>query len=204
MVCWDAPGKVFRHEQFPEYKAGRRDTPDLFREQSPHFQPLMERFGFTNTSLEGFEADDVIGTLARRRPRLPGEDVVILTGDRDAFQLASERIAVMATGRGVTDTKLYTPAAVEERYGIGPELMTDFRGMVGDPSDNLPGVPGIGEKTRGPAAAHLRQTSRRCSPTPDEQTPKRRENLTDHADDARMTRDLAVIDVDGPRRARPG
>ena len=196
VVCWDAPGRVFRHEQFPDYKAGRSETPDLFREQSPHFQPLMERFGFTNTQLEGYEADDVIGTLARRAAG-EGEDVVILTGDRDAFQLADDRIAVMTTGRGVTDTKLYTPDAVRERYGIGPELMADFRGMVGDPSDNLPGVPGIGEKTAtqlldkyGDLDAILAHA--------DEQSPKRRENLTNHADDARMTRDLAVIDVAAP------
>ncbi len=196
VVCWDAPGKVFRHEQFPEYKAGRRDTPDLFREQSPHFQPLMERFGFTNTSLEGFEADDVIGTLARQA-EAAGEDVVILTGDRDAFQLASDRIAIMATGRGVTDTKLYTPAVVEGRYGIGPALMTDFRGMVGDPSDNLPGVPGIGEKTA-TQLLHTYGDLETILANADEQTPKRRENLTNHADDARMTRDLAVIDVAAP------
>lgn len=196
VICWDAPGKVFRHESFPEYKAGRRETPDLFREQSPHFQPLMESFGFTNIDLPGYEADDVIGTLARRAEK-GGEDVVILTGDRDAFQLASGKIAVMATGRGVTDTKLYTPAAVEERYGLGPALMTDFRGMVGDPSDNLPGVPGIGEKTATQLLLKYGDLDTVLAHA-DEQTPKRSENLIAHADDARMTRDLAVIDVDSP------
>ena len=141
VVAWDAPGKTFRHEEEPTYKANRQITPDLFREQSAHFRPLMAAFGFINIDLPGYEADDVIGTLARRAERA-GEPVVILTGDRDAFQLVSDRVSVMATGRGVTDTTQYTPDAVRERYGIGPELMTDFRGMVGDPSDNLPGVPG--------------------------------------------------------------
>ena len=145
VVAWDPRGKTFRHEQEPTYKANRQSTPDLLREQSVHFRPLMEAFGFVNTEVEGYEADDVLGTLARQAER-EGQDVVILTGDRDAFQLVSDHISVMATGRGVTDTTLYTPDAVRERYGIGPELMTDFRGMVGDPSDNLPGVPGIGEK----------------------------------------------------------
>jgi DNA polymerase-1 len=196
VVAWDPKGPTFRHEREPTYKANRQATPDLLREQQAHFRPLMEAFGFVNIDLAGFEADDVIGTLARRAEQA-GEEVVILTGDRDAFQLVSDRVSVMATGRGVTDTTLYTPAAVRERYGIGPELMTDFRGMVGDPSDNLPGVPGIGEK----GAAQLLQRYGSLDAILDhasEQTPKRREALTEHADDARKTRDLAVIDCEAP------
>jgi len=196
VVAWDPPGRTFRHEQEPTYKANRQATPDLFREQSPHFRPMMEAFGFTNTELPGYEADDVIGTLARRAEEA-GEPVVILTGDRDAFQLVSPTVSVMATGRGVTDTTLYTPEAVRERYGIGPELMTDFRGMVGDPSDNLPGVPGVGEK----GASQLLQKYGSLDAILEhagEQTPKRREALTVHADDARKTRELAIIRTDAP------
>ncbi|MGD9694773.1 MAG: DNA polymerase I [Thermoleophilia bacterium] len=196
VVCWDPPGPTFRHEQEPTYKANRQKTPDLFREQRPHFRPMMEAFGFVNTELRGFEADDVIGTLAKRAAEA-GEAVVILTGDRDSFQLVDDRISVMATGRGVTDTTVYTPDAVRERYGIGPELMVDFRGMVGDPSDNLPGVPGIGEK----GAAQLLQKYGSLDAILDhasEQSPKRREALTVHAEDARKTRDLAVIRTDAP------
>ena len=196
VVAWDAPGRTFRHEQEPTYKANRQATPDLFREQSPHFRPMMEAFGFANTELPGYEADDVIGTLARRAEE--GEEpVVILTGDRDAFQLVSPRVSVMATGRGVTDTTVYTPDAVRERYGIGPELMTDFRGMVGDPSDNLKGVPGVGEK----GASQLLQKYGSLDAILDhasEQTPKRREALTEHAENARKTRDLAIIRTDAP------
>ncbi len=196
VVAWDPKGKTFRHDAEPTYKANRAATPDLFREQSVHFRPLMEAFGFVNTEVAGFEADDVLGTLARQA-EAAGQDVVILTGDRDAFQLVSPRISVMATGRGVTDTTLYTPEVVVERYGIGPELMVDFRGMVGDPSDNLPGVPGIGEK----GASQLLQkygTLDAILAHASEQTPKRREVLTEHADDARKTRDLAVIRTDAP------
>ncbi len=196
VVAWDPKGKTFRHEREPTYKANRSATPDLLREQQAHFRPLMEAFGFVNTEVTGFEADDVLGTLARRA-EAAGIPVVILTGDRDAFQLVSEGVSVMATGRGVTDTTLYTPAAVIERYGIGPELMTDFRGMVGDPSDNLPGVPGIGEK----GASQLLQKYGSLDAVLDhaaEQTPKRREALTVHADDARKTRDLALIDTEAP------
>lgn len=196
VVCWDAPGRTFRHEQNPEYKANRAATPDLFREQAEHFRPLMEAFGFVNVELPGYEADDLIGTLARRAEEA-GEPVVILTGDRDAFQLVSDNVRVMATGRGVTDTKLYTPEAVRERYGIGPELMTDFRGLVGDPSDNLKGVPGIGEK----GAAQLLQRYGSLDAVLDhagEQSPKRRQALMEHADEARRTRGMAVIERDAP------
>ncbi|HMM49495.1 MAG TPA: hypothetical protein PKE32_07785, partial [Miltoncostaeaceae bacterium] len=119
VVAWDAPGPTFRHEIDPEYKGTRAKTPDLFREQSVYFRPLMEAFGFANVELPGFEADDIIGTLATRAARA-GERVVILTGDRDAFQLVDDRISVLATGRGVTDTVLYTPEAVRDRYGVGP------------------------------------------------------------------------------------
>ncbi len=196
VVAWDPKGKTFRHEREPTYKANRSATPDLLREQQKHFRPLMEAFGFVNTEVPGYEADDVLGTLARRGEE-QGIPVVILTGDRDAFQLVTDGVSVMATGRGVTDTTLYTPAAVLERYGIGPELMTDFRGMVGDPSDNLPGVPGIGEK----GASQLLQKYGSLDAILDhasEQTPKRREALEIHAENARKTRDLAVIDCETP------
>ncbi|HMN99310.1 MAG TPA: DNA polymerase I, partial [Miltoncostaeaceae bacterium] len=196
VVAWDPRGKTFRHERDPEYKANRSATPDLLREQQPHFRPLMEAFGFVNTELTGYEADDVLGTLARRAEEA-GQQVVILTGDRDAFQLVSDRVSVMATGRGVTDTTLYTPDAVRERYGIGPELMPDFRGMVGDTSDNLKGVPGIGEK----GASQLLQKYGSLDAILDhasEQTPKRREALETHAKSARDTRDMAVIVTDAP------
>ena len=196
VVAWDAPGPTFRHEIDAEYKGTRAETPDLFREQSVYFRPLMEAFGFVNVELEGFEADDIIGTLARRAADA-GERVVILTGDRDAFQLVDDRISVMATGRGVTDTVLYTPDKVRERYQIGPELMVDFRGMVGDPSDNLKGVPGIGEK--GAATLLNRYGSLdEILAHADEQTPKRREALTAHAETARQTREMARIRLDAP------
>jgi DNA polymerase-1 len=196
VVAWDAPGPTFRHEAEPTYKANRQATPDLFREQSAHFRPLMAAFGFVNTELPGWEADDVIGTLARQA-EAAGEEVVILTGDRDAFQLVSDRVSVMATGRGVTDTTLYTPDAVRERYGIGPELMTDFRGLVGDPSDNLPGIPGIGEK----GASQLLQKYGSLDGIlehANDQSPKRREMLLEHGAKARKTRELAEIRTDAP------
>jgi DNA polymerase-1 len=196
IVCWDPPGPVFRHEAFPQYKAGRAKTPDLLREQKPHFRPLMEAFGFTNIESPGYEADDVIGTLATEAAA-GGEHVVILTGDRDALQLVDDRVSVLATGRGVTDTVRYTPERVRERYGVSPAQMPEFRGLVGDTSDNLPGVRGIGEK----GAAQLIQkygTVDEVLAHAAEQTPKRREALEADADNARLSRDLAVIRCDAP------
>jgi DNA polymerase-1 len=196
VVAWDAPGPNFRHEAYPQYKAGRQTTPDLLREQKPHFRPLMEAFGFVNTELPGYEADDVLGTLAARAAAA-GEPVVILTGDRDALQLVDDRVSVLATGRGVTDTVRYTPEKVVERYGVEAALMPDFRGLVGDSSDNLPGVPGIGEK----GAAQLIQRYGSLEGVLEhaaEQTPKRRESLQNNMAEARMSRDLAVIDRDAP------
>jgi len=201
VVAWDPPGPVFRHERYPEYKAGRSTTPDLLREQKPHFRPLMEAFGFVNVHVDGFEADDVLGTLAVRAAD-EGRRVVILTGDRDALQLVDERISVLATGRGVTDTVLYTPERVQERYGLPPDQMPDFRGLVGDSSDNLPGVRGIGEK----GAAQLIQKYGSLDEVlahAEEQTPKRREALLADADNARVSRDLARIVRDVPVDVEP-
>ena len=196
IVCWDPSGPVFRHEAYPEYKAGRAKTPDLLREQKPHFRPLMSAFGFTNIESPGFEADDVIGTLATQAAA-NGQQVVILTSDRDALQLVDDHICVLATGRGVTDTVRYTPERVLERYGVAPAQMPEFRGLVGDASDNLPGVRGIGEK----GAAQLIQkygTVDEVLAHAGEQTPKRREALEADADNARLSRDLAVIERNTP------
>ena len=196
IVAWDPPGPTFRDEIYPEYKAGRRETPEGFKAQSPHFRPLMEAFGALNVEKQGFEADDVIGTLAKRASAA-GLRVTILTGDRDALQLVDDNVSVLATGRGVTDTTRYDPAKVRERYGVDPGLMPDLRGMIGDSSDNLPGVPGIGEKT----AAQLMEkdgTLEEILAHAEEQTPKRRQNLIEFADTALMCRDLSVIDVNVP------
>lgn len=201
IVAWDPPGRTFRDEVYPGYKAGRAETPEGFRIQSPHFRPLMEAFGAVNVEVQGYEADDVIGTLARRASD-QGARVTILTGDRDALQLVDGNVSVLATGRGVTDTTRYDAAKVEDRYGVPPPRMPDLRGMIGDPSDNLPGVPGIGEKT----AAQLMATYGSLEEVlahADEQTPRRRENLTEFADMARMCRDLSVIDVDVPLHLDP-
>ena len=177
IVTWDGPGPTFRHHIDTEYKAGRRETPDLFRMQLPFFHPLVEAFGYKNVvSPSGLEADDVIATLARRLDE-DGHRVVIVTGDRDAFQLVSSNVSVLATSRGVTDTKLYGPAEVLERYGVGPELVPDFVALKGDTSDNIPGAAGIGEKTAAALLSEYGSLEAIVQAADQIKQPKRREAL---------------------------
>ena len=146
IVVWDA-GMSGREVQYEPYKAERKPRPDLLREQWPHFEPLVESFGYSNVRVEGYEADDVIASLAEQAKER-GIDVTVVTGDRDAYQLADDgRVRIMTTSRGITDTRVYDRDGVVERYGIPPELIPDFIGLKGDTSDNIPGVPGIGDKT---------------------------------------------------------
>ena len=145
IVAWDSREKTFRHEEFEEYKAQRKPMPDPLSEQWPFFGEIADAFGFVNVALPGHEADDILATLARQAES-EGRDAMIVTGDRDALQLASDHVRIMAGARGVTDVKIYDPAAVEERFGVPPRLIPDLIGLKGDTSDNIPGIPGIGEK----------------------------------------------------------
>ena len=198
VVVWDA-GASGRKEVYAEYKAGRSTRPDLLRDQWPHFEPLVEAFGYANTRLEGFEADDVIATLAERarEQQIP---VVIVTGDRDAFQLIDPEglVSVMATSRGITETKLYDHAAVVERYGIAPELIPDFYGLKGDTSDNIPGVPGIGDKTASQLLQKFGDLEGVLGSIDEISGAKRKENLANHAEDARLSKVLATMRRDLP------
>ena len=150
-VAWDTK-PVHRKEIDAEYKADRRSMPDLLREQFPHFRPIVEAFGYQNLEFEGWEADDVIATLATQADAA-GVRTCVVSTDRDAFQLVSENICLMMTPRGVADVQVYTPDRVEARYGIRPDQIPDFIGLKGDTSDNIPGIPGIGDKTAGQLVA---------------------------------------------------
>src|SRR6202521_2516856 len=128
------------------YKEGRKPMPDLLREQFPHFRPIVEAFGYRNLEFEGWEADDVIATLATRADEA-GITTCVVSTDRDAFQLVSENVVLMMTPRGVAEVNVYTPERVEARLGVPPEKVPDLIGLKGDTSDNIPGIPGIGDKT---------------------------------------------------------
>ena len=145
-TAFDVSRKTFRSERFPEYKANRSATPDEFRSQTSFLFDLVHGFGIRHFAVEGFEADDIIATLAKRA-QSDGFEVLICTGDRDSFQLINEKTTVLYPKRGVTDLARMTPDAVLEKYGLTPAQYPDFAALRGDPSDNLPSIPGVGEKT---------------------------------------------------------
>ncbi len=194
IVAWDA-GMSGREVTYDLYKAQRPSRPDLLREQWPHLMPLVEAFGYTNVRVEGYEADDVIATLARRA-REQGIPVMVVTGDRDAYQLVGEGIRVMSTSRGITETKVYDREAVIERYGVAPELVTDLMGLRGDTSDNIPGVPGIGEKTAAQLLQRFGSLESVLDNIEEVSGTKRKQNLIEHAEDARMSKELATLHYD--------
>ncbi len=191
IVAWDK-GWSGRETVYAEYKSQRKSRPDLLKEQWPALAPLAEGFGFKNVSVEGYEADDVIATLARQATDA-GIPVMIVSGDRDVYQLVRDGVRVMTTSRGVTDTKVYDHEGVIERYGIPPELVTDFIGLKGDTSDNIPGVPGIGDKTAAQLLQQFGSLERVLESVDEISGAKRKQNLTEHADDARVSKQLATM-----------
>jgi DNA polymerase-1 len=200
VVAWDAREKTFRHEEYEEYKAQRPHMPEPLSQQWSRFPELVEAFGIVNLVKPGFEADDILGTLAEEAKR-QGVGSIVVTGDRDAMQVVDDDIWVMSTGRGITDVKIYTPAAVLERFGVTPAAIPDYIGLKGDTSDNIPGVPGVGEKT---AAALLQQfgsIDALYERLDEVKSDKRRALLAEHEGSARLSKRLATMVLDVPLEA---
>ncbi|HEX3909592.1 MAG TPA: DNA polymerase I [Solirubrobacteraceae bacterium] len=198
VVAWDA-GTSGRTEVYSEYKAQRRSRPDLLKQQWPAMEPLVEAFGYANAKIEGYEADDVIASIAQHALDAdPAVPVMIVTGDRDAFQLIDGEgiVKVMATARGITETKIYDRQAVIDRYGIPPESIPDFYGLKGDTSDNIPGVPGIGDKTASELLQSYGTLEDVLANIEQIKGAKRKQNLTEHAEDARISKQLATVQRD--------
>ena len=168
--------------------------PDLLREQFPYFRPIVEAFGYVNLEFEGWEADDVIATLAHQADEA-GIKTTVVSTDRDAFQLVTDNVALMMTPRGVSDVHVYTPERVEARLGIPPEKVPDFIALKGDPSDNIPGIPGIGDKTAGQLVAKYGSLEEVLEHV-DELTPARAKAVREHADQARGAKVLATMRTD--------
>jgi DNA polymerase I len=196
-VAFDLQGPTFRHEQYPEYKATRQRMPDDLRDQFPKVREVVKALRIPVYELAGFEADDVIGTItvdAERR----GLDTTIVTGDLDMLQLVSDRTRLMTTRSGVENTILYDPARIAERFDLVPGQMIDYKALKGDPTDNIPGVPGVGEKT---AAKLIREYGtleglyeRIAEVKPD----KLRDKLIEHRDQVFIGKDLTTIVRDLP------
>lgn len=194
-VCFDEHGPTFRHTAYPDYKAGRSATPDELRQQFRTIRELLTDIGVKWYTLMGWEADDLLGTLSLRAE----EDVrpLLLTGDRDALQLVDGKTELMFTRKGISETILFTPAKVHEEYGFSPEQVTDWKGLAGDNSDNIPGIPGIGDKT----AVKLLQkygTLENILASTAQEKGKLREKLETWPDQARMCKELATIHRDAP------
>ncbi|MBN2113067.1 MAG: DNA polymerase I [Acidimicrobiia bacterium] len=200
-VAWDTPEPTFRDSAYAGYKATRKAAPDLFRQQLPLIDEVADCLGMTQFRIPGFEADDVIATLARRAAAA-GWEVLVVTGDRDAFQLVGGRIKVVYTRRGISDTVMADTRWVEERYGVTPAQYPDYAALRGDTSDNLPGVPGVGEKTAARLVAEYGGLEGIYEHLED-QPPRLRESLSAARDQVFLNRRLTYLREDAPVAAAP-
>ncbi len=200
LVAFDAGKVTFRHEQFKEYKGGRSKTPPELSEQFPLIKELLESFSISQFELEGYEADDIIGTLTRLADASKDIEVMVVTGDKDMLQLASDQVTIALTRKGISEVDKYNPAAIQEKYGLTPSQIIDLKGLMGDASDNIPGVPGIGEKT-GLKLLHQYGTVEEVLNYVGELKGKMKERIEEHQEDARMSKQLATIYREVPMEA---
>jgi DNA polymerase-1 len=195
IAAFDLPGPTFRHEKFAEYKAQRSRAPAELSAQFPWAREVVEALGIPIVEVPSFEADDVIGTLARKA-EAAGLDVIILTGDLDTLQLVTEHIRVYASRRGISETIIYDLEKVRERYGFEPPLVVDFKALQGDASDNIPGVPGIGEKTAMSLVQQYGPLENVLAAVPSMPEGRVRRALEQHMEQARLSKWTATIVVD--------
>lgn len=196
-VVFDRPEPTFRHEALDSYKANREASPDLLRQQMGIVRELVETLRIPALDLAGYEGDDIIATLARQAEER-GDDVIIVTGDRDSYQLVRDpHVKVLYNKRGVSDYALYDEAGIKERTGVTPSDYVQYAALRGDTSDNLPGVPGVGEKT---AAKLINQYGGidGIYQNLDDLTPKLRQNLAENEEFARRNIDLMTLRTDAP------
>ncbi|OJF95754.1 DNA polymerase I [Alkalibacterium sp. 20] len=197
LVAFDAGKTTFRHEYFEEYKGGRSKMPSEFAEQIPYLKDLLEGFGLKSYELDNYEADDIIGTLAKEAEE-KGFDVVVLTGDRDLTQLATDHVRIDITKKGVKDLKEHTKDSIMEEMGITPDKIVDMKGLAGDASDNIPGVTKIGEKTALKLLHEYGSVENLYENIEDMKKSKRKENLINEKETAFLSKKLATIDRDAP------
>ena len=199
IVAFDVRKKTFRHELYGEYKGNRKAMPDELHEQVPVLMDILHAMGVHTAQLPGYEADDVIGTYAKKAEK-EGLDVVILSGDRDLLQLAADTtmVAIPKTKSGGTEVEKYFAADVVSKYGVTPSEFIEMKALMGDASDNIPGIPGIGEKTASAIIGKWKSLENAYSHV-EEVTPNRaRENLKTYIEQGRMSLVLATINPDSP------
>lgn len=197
MVAFDAGKVVFRHSEYAEYKGGRSKTPPELSEQFPLIRELLDAFSIKRFELEGYEADDIIGTLTKQADEQAWKTTVI-TGDKDMLQLVSDHVSVALTRKGVSEIELYTPQEIHEKYGLKPLQIIDLKGLMGDSSDNIPGVPGVGEKTALKLLHEYGSVEQVLENIDKVSGKKLQENLRENVDKANMSKALATILREAP------
>lgn len=197
LVAFDAGKTTFRHQTYSEYKGGRQKTPPELSEQFPFIHELLKAYHISSYELENYEADDIIGTLSLTAEQ-EGYDVKVISGDKDLTQLSSENITVGITRKGITDIEEYTPSHILEKLGITPEQIIDMKGLMGDSSDNYPGVPGVGEKTALKLLKEFTTLENLLSSIDQVSGKKLKEKLIEYQDQAVMSKKLATIERQAP------
>ena len=197
LVAFDAGKTTFRHESYGEYKGGRQKTPPELSEQFPYIRKLIDAYNIKRYELPMYEADDIIGTLAKQAANDEME-VVIVSGDKDLTQLADDRTTVYVTRKGITDIEKYTPAHIEEKYGLAPHQIIDMKGLMGDSSDNIPGVPGVGEKTAIKLLKEYGSVEAMYEAIDGMKASKMKEKLVANEEQAYMSKKLATIYTEAP------
>ncbi|HEX5451925.1 MAG TPA: 5'-3' exonuclease H3TH domain-containing protein, partial [Candidatus Limnocylindrales bacterium] len=197
IACFDLGKPTFRHAQFTDYKATRRPMPDDLREQFPKVRELIEAFRIPIYELEGFEADDLIGTLTLQAEGR-GLETTIVSGDLDMLQLVSPATSVMTTRGGVQQTVVYDPARIDERYGLEPSQMIDFKALKGDTTDNVPGIPGVGDKTAARLLQDFRSLDGIYGDLEQVKPEKLRAKLAEYHDQVLTSRDIVTIQRELP------
>lgn len=201
-VAWDLKAPTFRHKEYEDYKAGRKKMPMELAMQLPITKEILEAMNIKNLSLEGYEADDIIGTLAKESEK-EGLEVLVITGDKDALQLVSEHTHVLITRKGISEFDLYDIKAMEERYGLTPSQFIDLKGLMGDQSDNIPGIPGVGEKTGINLLKQFGSLENILNNTEEISGKALKEKVESNKNLAVMSRRLAEIITDIPLETKP-
>ena len=199
-VAFDEHAPTFRHTAYAEYKAGRARTPDELRPQFDYIKEILAAMGLGVLTLTGYEADDILGTLSLQC-RDKGIDALLLTGDKDALQLVDDEITLLLTRKGTSEMEECTPARIKELFGVTPQQVTDWKGLMGDSSDNIPGIPGVGEKTAVKLLAEY-GTLENVLAHGDEIKGKLGEKVRDNVEQARFSKWLATIKRDIPLTVR--
>jgi DNA polymerase-1 len=197
-VSFDLPGPTFRHEQYAEYKATRQRMPDDLRDQFPKVREVVKALRIPVYEMQGYEADDVIGTITRNLDANENLETTIVTVDLDMLQLVTPRVRLMTTRSGVENTVIYDVARIDERFGLRPDQMVDYKALKGDPTDNIPGVPGVGEKTAAKLIRDFGDLDTLLARLDDVKPDKLRDNLREHRDQILMGRELSRIVRDLP------